>query len=219
MNWKQLLPLYVVVLPGIFFSATAAAQKKVAEMMLSYDVQTTSAQNPSVVAESAQFVVLLKGPQSRTELQTRIFSTTYIQDARNHTAVALREISGQKILIRLTTENVQERDQKYRSLKFSFDAEKKVIAGYPCQKASAQLADGTQLEVYYTEDLVPENKEYDPLFSQVPGLPLAWTLRQPRQVLLYRINKINFNPVPASRFDIPTSGYREMTYAESLQLH
>ena len=204
---------------SLFFCSTVDAQKKVSEVMLSYDVLTSSPQNPAVFAESAQYVVLLKGPLSRTELQARQFSTIYIQDARNHTAVALREISSQKILIRLNAENVQERDQKYRSLRFDYDAEKKVIAGYPCQKATAQLADGTLLEVYYTEDLIPVNKEYDPLFSQVPGLPLVWTLRQPRQLLQYRINKINLNPVPASRFDIPTSGYREMTYEESLQLH
>jgi hypothetical protein len=35
----------------------------------------------------------------------------------------------------------------------------------------------------------------------------------------YTVSKINLNPVPASKFDIPKSGYREMTYDESKKLN
>jgi hypothetical protein len=34
----------------------------------------------------------------------------------------------------------------------------------------------------------------------------------------YSLSSINLNPVAESKFDIPTSGYREMTYEESLKL-
>ncbi len=31
----------------------------------------------------------------------------------------------------------------------------------------------------------------------------------------YTVSSINFNPVPASKFDLPKSGYRVMRYEES----
>jgi hypothetical protein len=31
----------------------------------------------------------------------------------------------------------------------------------------------------------------------------------------YTVAKINFNPVPAAKFDLPRSGYRVLTYEES----
>ncbi len=34
----------------------------------------------------------------------------------------------------------------------------------------------------------------------------------------YTASKVNLDPVPASKFDIPKSGYREMTYEESRSL-
>jgi len=33
----------------------------------------------------------------------------------------------------------------------------------------------------------------------------------------YSANKVSFDPVNMQRFEIPTSGYREMTYDESLK--
>ena len=37
-------------------------------------------------------------------------------------------------------------------------SESKVIAGYKCVKAEAKLVDGTVFAVYYTTEIVPENK-------------------------------------------------------------
>jgi hypothetical protein len=34
----------------------------------------------------------------------------------------------------------------------------------------------------------------------------------------YSIKDINFNPVPQAKFDLPTSGYRVMTYDESKKM-
>ena len=36
-----------------------------------------------------------------------------------------------------------------------------------------------------------------------------------KQKVTYTVSTINFNPVPAAKFDVPKSGYRVMTYEES----
>ncbi|HVU83950.1 MAG TPA: hypothetical protein VHC50_03870, partial [Puia sp.] len=72
------------------------------------------------------------------------------------------------------------------------------------------------ITVYYTQDIVPENKAYDPVFVNLDGLPLEYEFSKGDLHIKYVLASINLNPVPASKFDIPTSGYREMTYEESL---
>lgn len=77
------------------------------------------------------------------------------------------------------------------------------------------MKDGSTFVVYYTSDIIPENREYDYMFKNLNGLPLEWELVQGKLKIKYTLSKINLNPIPVSRFDIPKSGYRELTYEES----
>jgi hypothetical protein len=93
-----------------------------------------------------------------------------------------------------------------------------MIAGYSCLSATASKPGGYNITVFYTRDLIPENKAYDPPFKNLDGLPLEYEFSKDKLQIKYVLASINLNPVPASKFDIPTSGYREMTYEESLKL-
>lgn len=193
------------------------AQRRVSEMSLTYEVEInrTTPDGKLISTDAAQTIIYLKGPMSRNEMTSGLFTTVTIHDARTGSAVALREISGQKLLIRMTPENWLDRNKKYAALQFTTTSESKTIAGYSCVKAEAQLPDGTLITVYYTPDLLPENKEYDYTFRTLNGLPLEWTVVQGRQTIRFLLNKLNMNPIPVSRFEIPKSGYRELTYEES----
>jgi GLPGLI family protein len=197
---------------------TAMGQKKVSELTLVYDAAISSGSKEPKMADALDgttITVYLKGPMSRTEMVTALFSSTTIHDSKNGTAVVLREVSGQKLLIRMTAENWAEKNKRYNGMTFTDTKETKMIAGYNCIKAEAKLADGTTFTVYYTTDIIPENKEYDSQFRNLNGLPLEYELVQGKLTIKYTVSKINMNPVPASKFDIPKTGYREMTYDES----
>jgi hypothetical protein len=200
-------------------SVSAFSQRKVSELMLSYDTQISTGSNEPKMADAfdgAVTTVYIKGNLSRSEMTSALFSSTTIHDAKAGTAVALREVSGQKLLIRMTAENWKEKNKKYEGIVFTNTSESKVIAGYKCVKAEAKLADGTVFAVYYTTEIVPENREYENMmFKNLEGLPLEWELVQGKLKIKYTLSKINMNPIPVSRFDIPKSGYRELTYDES----
>jgi GLPGLI family protein len=197
---------------------TAMGQKKVSELTLVYDAAISSGSKEPKMADAldgTSVTVYLKGPMSRTEMATALFSSTTIHDSKAGTAVVLREVSGQKLLIRMTADNWVEKNKRYSGMTFTDTKETKTIAGYNCTKAEAKLADGTTFTVYYTTDIIPENKEYDSQFRNLNGLPLEYELVQGKLTIKYTVSKINMNPVPASKFDIPKTGYREMTYDES----
>jgi GLPGLI family protein len=147
-----------------------------------------------------------------------LFSSTTIHDAKTGSAVVLKEVSGQKLLIRMAPDDWKQKNARYQGITFKNTGETKEIAGYKCIKAEAKMSDGSSFTVYYTPDLIPENKEYDYHFRNLNGLPLEYELTQRNLSIRYTVSKINMNPVPASKFDIPTSGYREMTYDESKKM-
>ena len=194
------------------------SQKKISELTLVYDATVSTGTSEPRMADAfdgATTTVYLKGNLSRSDMVSALFSSTTIHDAKTGSAVILREVSGQKLLIRMNSDNWQEKNRRYEGITFKNTNETKVIAGYNCIKAEAKLTDGSSFTVFYTRDLIPENKDYDFQFKNLNGLPLEYELTQGKMKIKYTVSRINLNPVPAARFDIPKSGYRELTYEES----
>jgi GLPGLI family protein len=197
------------------------AQKKVAELTLIYDAAISTGDNQPKLADAfdgATTTVYIKGAMSRSEMSSALASFTSIHDSRTGTAVVLQEISGQKLLIRMTADNWKDKNKRYEGISFNNSSETKIIAGYKCVKAVATMKDGSSFTVYYTKEIIPENAEYNAQFKNLEGLPLEYELTNGNLKIKYTVSKINMNPVPASKFDIPKSGYRELTYEESRKM-
>ena len=219
---KTTLNRYLLTITAITaFVSFARAQKKVSELTLVYETTITTGNTQPKLADAfdgATTTVYIKGNMSRSEMSSALASFTSIHDSRTGTAVVLQEISGQKLLIRMTADNWKEKNRRYENISFVNTTETKTIAGYKCTKATATMQDGSSFTVYYTKEIIPENTAYNAQFSNLDGLPLEYELKQPNLTIKYTVSKINMNPVPASKFDIPKSGYRELTYEESRKL-
>jgi len=200
-------------------TATVHAQKKISELTLIYDYSVTIGGAKSDGIGNATHTIYIKGNKSRSEMANSLFSSTTIFDANTGFAVILKEVSGQKLLIRLNPDNWTEKNQMYDGVVYKNTGETKDIAGYKCVKATGQTHSGMVISVYYTRDIIPENRQYDPAFRTLDGLPLEYELTNGNVKINYRVSRINLNPVPASKFDLPTSGYREMNYEESKKMN
>ena len=199
----------------------AMGQKKISELTLVYETSIkTGNKEPKLadVFDGATTTVYIKGPLSRSEMVSALASFTTIHDATTGTSVILQEVSGQKLLIRMTAENWKDKNKQYEGITFSNTGETKTIAGYNCVKAIAKTSEGAAFTVFYTTEIIPDNIEYDYQFKNLHGLPLEYELTQKNLTIKYTVSKINLNPVQASKFDIPKSGYRELTYEESRKL-
>jgi GLPGLI family protein len=192
-------------------------QKRVGDLTLVYNsvISNSSDSSRKISSTTAYY---LKGNLSRAEVNSSQFSSVTIFDSKTGTGVILREVNGQKLLIRMNEENWKQKNSRYSDLTFTKTNETKTVAGYFCSQAKAATTGGFEITVFYTRDLIPENKTYDPQFKNLDGLPLEFELQKGNIHIRYTLASVNLNPVPASKFDIPTSGYREMTYEESLKL-
>ena len=204
----------------LMMSLLSNAQKLLSEGAIFYSISVeTGSETPQMADgfDGATATVFIKGSQSRSDLKTALGNAVTFFDAKTGNGVVLREFGSQKLLIRMNKQNWIDKNKRYEGITFTRTNEKKQVAGYTCTKANAQLKDGTSFTVYFTEDVLLENKEYDAQFKDLPGIPLEFESNVGKVKVTYRVTKISFDPVPVQKFEIPKVGFREMTYEESIK--
>ncbi|MGI8582465.1 MAG: hypothetical protein ACR2KX_09720 [Chitinophagaceae bacterium] len=197
---------------------TLNAQKIISEGTLTYNISIqTGSSEPKMadMLDGATTTIYIKSNQSRSELVSGLGSEVTIYDSKKESGVILKDYSGQKLMIMLTKEDWDKKNSKYEGIAFETTNETMNIAGYNCKKAIAKLRDGSSFVVYYTPELEVAEKDYDSQFKNLPGLALQYEWQSGKIKFKYTLSNINFDSVASSKFEIPKSGYRIMTYSET----
>lgn len=212
--------LVILIFSFVLLSSTISAQKTLNEGTLVYNMSVETGSGEPKIADmfdGATTTIYLKGPMSRTELVSSLGREATIHDASAGTGVILKDYSGQKLMITMTAQDWQQNNDKYQGITFENTGETQKIAGFNCKKSIAKLKNGSSFTVYYTTEVNPANKSYDAQFKTLPGLPVQYEMQSGKMTLKFTLASISYNPVPASKFEIPKSGYRVLTYAETKQ--
>ncbi len=203
----------------LFLNAfTVKAQKIISEGTLIYNISIqTGSSEPKMadMLDGATTAIYIKGSQSRSELVSGLGSEVTIYDSKKGSGVILKDYSGQKLMITLTKEDWDKKNSKYEGITFESTNETLTIAGYNCRKTVAKLKDGSSFVVYYSPEIEMADKDYDSQFKNLPGLALQYEWQSGKMKFKYTLSKINFDVIAVSKFDIPKSGYRVMTYSET----
>src|SRR5574343_685739 len=205
---------YLLIL--VFFGAVSSAfsqTRVVAECTVTYAIKVNNedAVDKDALALLKQCVktVYIKGNHSRSDLISPSFSQSFIYNKASGDAAILREIGANKFLTKMNAVEWAKQNDKFSDLTIQYTYERKVILGYDCKKAIIQLKDGSTFSVFYAANIVPSVKEFEYQFKEIPGFVLEYEARDGyTQKIIYTATKINLNPVPGGRFDIPTTGYR-----------
>ena len=203
---------------AVLTSSALYAQKRLTEATISYDIViNTNNDQPQAadLLDGATSVIYLKGNSSRSEMISSLGTQSTIIDGKSGNVTVLKDYGEQKYMINMTAANWKESNKKYEGIVFTYVEEYKMIAGYNCQKAIGKLTDSTSFTVYFTRELVPVNKDFQYLNKNLPGLAMQYEAAMGKLMVTYTVSNISFNPVAQIKFDLPKSGYRVMTYAES----
>jgi GLPGLI family protein len=217
---KRMHFLVVFVVTICMFSITNA-QKLVNEATITYNISITSADSKTDLGRSldgAQLVLYIRGNQSRSDMNSSLGTESTLFDSKSGKGFILKEYSGQKLMITLNKENWLQKNQAYADLDFTFDNAEVNIAGHTCRKASAVLSNGKIFTVYYTTEIELSNRQYNPAFSKIKGLPVQYELESGKLTFRYQLANINYEPVAYTKFEAPKSGFRTMTFEENQQL-
>jgi GLPGLI family protein len=194
------------------------AQRKITEGTISYDIVINTGKADPQIADmfdGATNVVYIKGAQSRSEMVSSLGTQSTIIDGKTGNVTVLKEYGDQKYMIPMTPANWKEANKKYEGITFRIVEEFKTIAGYNSQKAIGKMVDGTDFTVYFTRELVPENTDFQYANRGLPGLVMEYETVMGNLKVTYTVSNINFSPVQASKFDLPKSGFRIVSYNES----
>ena len=121
------------VLASLFFSFSLAAQKRLTEATIAYDIViNTSNETPQAadLLDGATSVIYLKGNSSRSEMISSLGTQATIIDGKSGKVTILKEYGDQKYMINMTPENWRQSNKRYDGITFNFENEFKTIAGY-----------------------------------------------------------------------------------------
>ncbi|RYE01734.1 MAG: hypothetical protein EOP50_01490 [Sphingobacteriales bacterium] len=202
----------------LLIGSSAGAQKRLSDATISYDIViNTGTERPRAADffDGATNTVYLKGSKSRSEMVSSLGTESTIIDEGAKTVHSIKEYGAQKYIINMTEANWQDANRRYENVQFTYSNDSKTILGYKCLKAVGRLQDGSSFVVWYTPDLVPENKSFQYVNRNLPGLAMEYESNVSSLRVTFTVSKINMTPVPAARFDLPKSGFRVVSYEES----
>lgn len=206
--------LMFVVIIALLVNVKAIAQQQriVAECTIVYAISADSTSNDKSLNDnlkSATKTVFIKGNNSRIDLVSAAFTQSIFYDKTKGSAIILRELGTNKFITKLDSTQWLREKQEFDSMVTTITKDTKKILGYDCKKAQLQLKNGKVYTVYFTPSLLPSVKEVDYEFKDIPGLVLAYQVAAADgKKINYTATKFNLSPVPASKFDVPSSGYR-----------
>lgn len=206
---------YVFFITSFFMQVTVASaqQRMVAECAITYSISAEEGNADKDVVESLKAstkTVYIKGNDSRTDLISPSFKQSVLYNKNTRSAVILRELGNNKFMTKLDNSQWASENKRYEGMTVSLsNNESKTILGYECKKAVLQLKDGSVFTIFYATNIIPSVKEFEYQFKDIPGFVLEYESQEAEsKKIKYTAVKINLSPVQASRFDIPTSGYR-----------
>lgn len=204
----------------LFTSPTIWSQRTISEATIRYAITVQDAADSSYqdLLKGATHTCYIKGPNSRLDLETSMGKQSTILQGKTGAVVLLKEYGSQHYLIRLTPAQWEEVNVNFNNSKLELVMDTTTILGFPCQKALITTQEGSTFVIWYTKSIMPAYREFQQMGKTLPGLMMEYETQLGSVKVRYRISQLLVNPVPQALFDIPTSGYRVLSYEESKKL-
>ncbi len=190
---------------------TLSAQNLLTEGTVVYKIDVSAIDNQEVrkTLAGATQTLYIKGNHARYDFESAVINRSVIIDSKMKQYAMLTGSAADKYLTNLTEAQWYDYNKKYGKVSWKIvEGRDTTILGYKAKLAELTAQDGTKASVYFTRDLVPAIKTYDMLFKDLDGLPLYYAVESTTGKLGYLADNISMNPVNATKFQLPTSGYK-----------
>ena len=187
----------------------SAQQRIVAECTVVYKVESHDASDGSM-RQKATKTVYIKSNNARIDLVAPAYAQSTIYNKSTGMATVLRSFGEDKYMTSLNAKQWRKLNMPLDSMQIQLTTDSISVLDYSYKKALLQLKNGTTVTVYYTTAIIPSVRDYEYMFKDIPGFVLGYEMVDDLGVkTIFRATQINlYNPVAASKFDIPTKGYR-----------
>jgi len=186
-----------------------AQQRIVAECTVVYKVESHDASDGSM-RQKATKTVYIKSNNTRIDLVAPAYAQSTIYNKSTGMATVLRSFGEDKYMTSLNAKQWRKLNMPLDSIQMQFTTDSISVLDYSCKKALLQLKNGSTVTVFFTTAIIPSVRDYEYMFKDIPGFVLGYEMVDELGVkTIFRATQINlYNPVAASKFDIPAKGYR-----------
>lgn len=200
----RLSPLIVCFLSCLILQLNAQT-KVVGECTVTYDIHQIGHAGDTIYVGQKQ--VYIKGNSCKTILKTPELTQTLIFNTQQDSAVILKEIGLNKLL-----QHIQYTPLNTTSLVASKKKDStSTILNYICESTTLSWADGTSMQVMYTNAIIPTVTVYEQAFKEIPGLVLEYQLNTKKgDKILYKATNIDLSPITLNVFEINKALYQEI---------
>ncbi|RBL88428.1 DUF4412 domain-containing protein [Chitinophaga flava] len=200
----------------LWLTSPILAQRTISDAKIIYKMDLPPEQlQTDAMLEGSTLTQYMRGQLSRIDMDFNVVKYTYLINTKDETLTTLIDQHGTKYMIRAKKDQYEKELKQYENVQFKDQPETRQIAGYTCRKTIGTLPDGNTFEVYYTPDLVPENRHYNRRFVNLKGIPLEFEiLTKTGSKMRVIATKVELFPIPASYFDVPKTGYKVVSAEE-----
>ncbi len=168
--------------------------------------------------------VAFKNGKSLSELNSMMVTTQTLVDDKG--MVMLMEQMGNKIAIKQTKDEMEKEEAKQKDKptdpKIEYTSETKTIAGYECKKAIITMVNKDKkeekMEVWVSDKFENTNKDGkgrgQGFMKGLKGMPFEYSSTMGPMKVSVLAKSVSTEPVPDSKFELSTDGYKLMTMDE-----
>ena len=216
---KLFSTLAVVALSALSLNA------QIKEGTITYDMKIDGlTAEESAMYGDMETIVSFKSGKSLSESSSMMGSTFVLVDDKG--MLMLQDQMGNKIAMKQTKEEMAKEDAKQKDKpadpKIEYTTETKTIAGYECKKAIVTTVSKDKkeekMEIWYSDKFENSNKDGkgkgQSMFKGLNGMPFEYGMSFGPMKLKITAKAVSTEPVPDSKFELSTDGYKVMTVDE-----
>jgi hypothetical protein len=162
--------------------------------------------------KGASQTVWIKGNSVRVDFNSSLRKQTLFYNGAEKTGVVWKKSGKEQYLTPLNAEQWLQYFDAVDSSAFVLIDEVQDISGLICKKALIQRRDTIAMTLFYTSQYIPFTKGYNPIFSNINGLPVQYIYMTNGYQVTFTLKTLENVPVAASLFEEPTSGFKLLEY-------
>lgn len=125
--------------------------------------------------------------------------TVVISNNETGETLTLMDMMGTKIALKTSSEDL-EKQQEENEVEIEYVDETEEIAGYTCKKAIVTSAEGSEVIVFYTEELPGANVGS---VKQVKGFPMKMEINQEMFTMVSKVTSVEKKKVKKIKMEVP----------------
>lgn len=202
--------IFILLIATLFFNINATAQKIFSEGIIKYDVFVNNSTTPDGI-----YVITIKSGSIKRELaMNNGYNNVTIYNQKTGKTLSLNVKDDTKYALEITDTELKEKNKRFQNAVFTPLEKTKKLAGYKCEGSKVNYENKDEVQVYYTNELVPQNETFNIQFPGLKGIALEYeTKATPNYVMKFVATIIEVKAIDSKIFTIPEN-YKIVTKEE-----